>query len=811
MKLDSREKTAVDTGQKQRVISKAPLYFTLPENTGVKQSSGLEKAYTCLLSALLFVGLGVNSYYLFAPESWGLPLLGLGIVISAVLSLCWSNPRARFVGLFVIAAWLVALFVLLFADITDGIKLTANHLSSLWGQQTGRIEPLFEISALEENYVLVSTLFLVPVCALLACLCSFVVYRLSAAISLSAAALLFLAAWLLASYPPFWSVGLLLLSQVLIVAGRFGARAYFSGRASAAQISAQAGTALLGVAVIALLWAVMPEEYRVPEPVEQARTLAATSLDRARYGVDPSLSMPDGNFFELGSFDKSDETALEVYMEEPDSLWLRGYVGSEYTGSGWQNTDAKTLSENRDLYYWLHEDNFYPQMQLATIAAALDPALSAAASTTMAVNNVGASSRNIYAPYEVLTVNSEHAPANGIGDASLYADGFWGQRTYGYTALPNQVKRYPDLVNYLTAQEEKDSLYLGPYLLDESHYAEYVKEQDLFISDELREQIGSMLDSSLPSDTEELNYTVIRQAIIDALNEAVKYETNPPPINASEDFVLTFLTQTRRGYSVHYASAATMMFRYMDIPARYVEGYLITPDDVAGKEEATTLVLDGTHSHAWVEIYINGLGWVPVEVTPPYFGLMEEPESYEGAPGATNEEPEDSLEDSETSIETMTDLSVAQNQEGISPVFIAALALLALIVLALIVFIVMVLRRRKRIMALREAAFAADDKSVAVIAMFAYLMDIFYARGLKKDGVFLVAQLLKGLHSAELAPIEGFSTAFVSYQIARFSSHDPSQEQCDQASCYKDSVLEELKENCKGFKKIRVRLILCLY
>ena len=44
-----------------------------------------------------------------------------------------------------------------------------------------------------------------------------------------------------------------------------------------------------------------------------------------------------------------------------------------------------------------------------------------------------------------------------------------------------------------------------------------------------------------------------------------------------------------------------MMFRYYGIPARYVEGYLITPQ-MAGK----TVQVPRSMAHAWVEIYVDG-------------------------------------------------------------------------------------------------------------------------------------------------------------------------------------------------------------
>ena len=45
---------------------------------------------------------------------------------------------------------------------------------------------------------------------------------------------------------------------------------------------------------------------------------------------------------------------------------------------------------------------------------------------------------------------------------------------------------------------------------------------------------------------------------------------------------------SKKGYDVQFATAATLMFRYYGIPARYVEGYLITPKDAKQM-----------HTHGW--------------------------------------------------------------------------------------------------------------------------------------------------------------------------------------------------------------------
>ena len=54
------------------------------------------------------------------------------------------------------------------------------------------------------------------------------------------------------------------------------------------------------------------------------------------------------------------------------------------------------------------------------------------------------------------------------------------------------------------------------------------------------------------------------------------------------------------------------MFRYMGIPARYVEGYLIMPDSETDDETGDVL-LRSKDAYAWAEIYRDGVGFVPFE------------------------------------------------------------------------------------------------------------------------------------------------------------------------------------------------------
>ena len=76
-----------------------------------------------------------------------------------------------------------------------------------------------------------------------------------------------------------------------------------------------------------------------------------------------------------------------------------------------------------------------------------------------------------------------------------------------------------------------------------------------------------------------------------------------------DDYALYFLQSARRGYCIHYATAACCLCRALGIPARLCEGFLITAH--AGSDT----IVRAADAHAWVEVWLDGVGWIPVEVT----------------------------------------------------------------------------------------------------------------------------------------------------------------------------------------------------
>lgn len=156
-----------------------------------------------------------------------------------------------------------------------------------------------------------------------------------------------------------------------------------------------------------------------------------------------------------------------------------------------------------------------------------------------------------------------------------------------------------------------------------------VDKQYLELPDETQQQAEAILEnliynvildpgygdlSNLPADDQ----AQMAEAIGNYVRASALYDLNPGRMPSSEsDFAIWFLQESETGYCVHFASAATVLLRAAGIPARYVEGYT-----VATQNGQTTIVREKM-AHAWVEYYLDYVGWVILDPTP---GSSDAPE-----------------------------------------------------------------------------------------------------------------------------------------------------------------------------------------
>ncbi len=173
------------------------------------------------------------------------------------------------------------------------------------------------------------------------------------------------------------------------------------------------------------------------------------------------------------------------------------------------------------------------------------------------------------------------------------------------------------------------------------------------------------------------------------LSNSYRYSTTPGEI-IGDDFVDSFLFETKEGYCTSFAAALYVLLRAADVPCRYVSGYSV--QNVNGDE---FVKVSDENLHAWVEVYIKGYGYVTVDPTPAaYYGSDSSPvsntnnyqptdtEIIEGIIEEEQSAPEETETDDEENILQTTDMQKSKSNYAL----VIAWAILFLVVLAVIAF-----------------------------------------------------------------------------------------------------------------------------
>ena len=189
--------------------------------------------------------------------------------------------------------------------------------------------------------------------------------------------------------------------------------------------------------------------------------------------------------------------------------------------------------------------------------------------------------------------------------------------TYYLAELPAQGKAVDDAYIQNSHREAAYTVRFEPpmrYLVRQPDvYDRFVREQYLQIPEALQAPLLEIAAGAGLMGT-------AAETVADYVRASGVYDLNTPAVPAGEDFVLYFLQQSRQGYCVHFASAAVLLLRTVGIPARYVTGYAVSGE--AGQWNPVT----EDDAHAWVEYYVDGLGWRPLDPTPASRTASPEPE-----------------------------------------------------------------------------------------------------------------------------------------------------------------------------------------
>lgn len=489
-------------------------------------------------------------------------------------------------------------------------------------------------------------------------------------------------------------------------------------------------------------------------------------------------AMPEGNLRNLSFFKKSSETALLISTKEPQKFYLRGMVGEVYTGNAWETLSPKVHIEGEDLFYWLHKNEFYGQTSIAEAMALSNTKKE----HKLNVTNVSACQEHQYLPYGLS--DTAILDANSISDGTVPAAENHMTYTYFAGSLPEWYETYMYLANH-TEQKQVQN-----YLKLEQSYRDHAYTNDL----QLTNSVVGVMERIFGTRKKERSLAEIMVLVRETLEHNLEYKENVTTPNGKNDFLKYTLEQSREGYSVHYATAATMMFRYFGVPARYVEGYYISSEEAKNYAPMEEITITEGHAHAWTEIYLDGIGWIPFEVTPGYIDEEELAKAEQVISDGIGEGAGKSYSGSKLTYKPPKQQENDQKAPERNSMFrfkVKDLISLLLIILLILLFIAIyrILKKRKRLLGFLKEMQTAGNRE-AITGLFGYC-----------------SMLMEtcGVTSEELDTVKAINME------ARFSNHPMKQAQRQQIEDFTKKIVSQCKQKLSPLKKLHYHYILWLY
>lgn len=735
---------------------------------GVYQESSDQKStlFDLLASILIFLAFAAIGYTVsgFSAMLW---LLGAGILTCIAAAVIRHFRKTKLLFPILLAALLL---VVLFArnPLLNGFSAAWNTLRDLWAAEKGILLPLAETDD--------TGLWLAGIVA--GILLAMVSVALSRVPTLTAVLLAALSVAVAFVQP-----GILLLAAAAI------ALLMLTWQKSKNAVSA-ASFLLVGV-IVAGVAAIFLQTGTMQALSENAKN----ALHYWRYEKAGEV-LPEGNLSEPVTKTENTDTVLSVTADTAQTLYLRGFVGDTYENETWTALDAETAAEEKDLFYWMHQSGFYPQSQLASAARLMGNYQSGSVS----VQNLAGCSLYRYEPCTVLPERAGLAK-NKIQPSAVETNGLRGARGYSYETVSDVQALLPELLDFL---QNDTSDGVKSYLQMESAYREFVYSYALTVPAEFRAQLGAVLDQCCESygPADSLTKEQAQTAALAFLELC---------FDGSGDIALP-LTDTADGTTYQYATVAALALRYYGIPARYVEGYTVK----TAENEPTSV--DASAAGAWVEVYQDGIGWLPLALTPGLEDLSaEQTESGIKPVGAGKEGNGDGprvtegqeLEQDDAELDNSEDNTPDGGQRtGLlhKPAFWIILIAVLLLLLLAAVFI-----RHTVILKKRNETFTQKDPSAAAACLFADCAALLAAMGLKRG----TGSMLELCETAKEQLGEEYAAKLHDMTMynaqALFSSRAISPEQLTEMRAFHDATLESLKTHTNWPKKPRLKWLNCLY
>ena len=345
------------------------------------------------------------------------------------------------------------------------------------------------------------------------------------------------------------------------------------------------------------------------QSVNTFRQNVKDGIHTLRYGEE---QLPEGNLNRASKLTLNSKNLFQIQTSQEKMIYLRGFVGEIYRNGSWEPLPDSVYGGNQaGMLKWLKKQQFDPLTQAATYYS-LGEEQDIPVENHIKIEDEEASRYYMYIPGSTEAITKGNV--SELKDKRFMGKGIFGQKSYELTELsetrPSELTITASWVSNPQTTEQRR------YAKAEAVYREFVYENDVEIDQQTYDWINEAFWKDYESDSDGI-YSALQQ-IRNVLKNQMQYTEIPVSAPAGEEPMQYAFMKSRKGNSVLYASIATEAFRAHGIPARYVEGYYLSDSDTAGNA-GKNMNITGKNAHAWVEVYFDGVGWMPVDVTPGYY------------------------------------------------------------------------------------------------------------------------------------------------------------------------------------------------
>lgn len=477
---------------------------------------------------------------------------------------------------------------------------------------------------------------------------------------------------------------------------------------------------------------------------------------------------------DAGPLHYTGRTMLRVTSDYSGRLYLRGSALGRYENGRWTELGEDVYQEYLDALRGAEGTELegapspllFPGMGIEDIIYSDSASAGSMPIYTATVEGVRAS--GVFTPYELVEQDWAEIGIMPVRDSYL------AQRA----GLPRYTVAFTPPVEFVFIRTDS---------LAEQYYRDYVYRHYLDVPEELEGLLLQILiDIDLVHWDAQASPVSYAHKVAELVGRVCIYDPETPAAPEGVDPVEYFLMESHRGYCMHFASALTLLLRAGGVPARYVSGYTVM------LRSGLQVDVPDYAAHAWVEVYVDGYGWSPVEVTPASAFTWYEEEEAEPSPTPSADVPESEAptptpaptpsqgpDASEAPSAALPGGEGAGSQGGgidFTPLIKIGKGLAAMAGVFGLLWLGQYLPKRRR-----EKKLAGSDRNRAALAGYGYLLGMERWGGLVDD------------RAVELA------------QKARFSQHTLTREELDEMRALIDGERARLCASPDRWKRLAVR------